>query len=122
MRSLLIAALVLVPLAASSDHLDVIQVKLTDGCTLEKYVAIATDFNEQWGKNYGYRAEVAAPLQNDELVSIFWLGRSANTEAFGKAWDAWRDQFADPKSLASKLQARLDNCSVNESRSGFDLY
>ncbi len=122
MRSLLIAALVLVPLSASSDHLDVIQVKLKDGCTLGKYVAIATDFNEQWGKNYGYRAEVAAPLQNDELVSIFWLGRTANAEAFGKAWDAWRNELADPKSLASKLQARFTKCSENESRSSFDLY
>ena len=122
MKSLLIAALVLGPLSASADHLDVIQVKLKDGCTSNQYVEIAKDFNENWGKNYGYHAEIAVPVQNDELVSIFWLGRSANTEAFGKAWDAWRDQLADPKSLASKLQARLDNCSVNESRSGFDLY
>ena len=96
--------------------------KLKDGCTVERYVAIVKDFNEQWGKNYAYRAELAVPVQNDELVSIFWLGRTANTEAFGKAWDAWRNELTDPKSLASKLQARFEKCSDNESRSGFDLY
>lgn len=122
MKSILLSILILVPLWASADHLDVIEVKLKDGCTLEKYVAIATDFNEQWGKKYGYHAEVASPVQNEKLVSIFWLGRTANTEAFGKAWDAWRNENMDAKSLASKLQARFDECSDNEARSGFDLY
>jgi len=55
-------------------------------------------------------------------LAIFWLGRSANTETFGRAWDAWRDQLADPKSVASRLQGRFTKCSDNESRSGFDLY
>jgi hypothetical protein len=97
----LVAVPFLFSLSASADHLD---------------------FNEQWGKKYGYRSEVAVPVQNDDLVSIFWLGRSAGAEAFGKAWDAWRSELTDPKSLASKLQARFSKCSDSESRSGFELY
>ncbi len=121
-KNLVIAALVLFPLSAGADHLDVIKVTLKDDCTLEQYVAIANDFNEQWGTNNGYRSEVAVPVQNEELVSIFWLGRTASAEAFGKAWDTWRNQLTDPKSLASKLNARFVECSDNTSRSGFDLY
>jgi hypothetical protein len=122
MKNLMIAVLACFPLSASADHLDVIEVKLKEDCTVAKYVAIANDFNEQWGKDYGYHSEVAVPVQNQALVSIYWLGRTANAEAFGKAWDAWRDQNMDSKSLASKLQARFDECSTNESRSGYDLY
>lgn len=122
MKKLLIAALVLAPFSANADFLDVIQVKLKDGCTAKEYISIANDFNDQWAKDYGYRSEVAVPVQNDELVSIFWLGRSANAEAFGKAWDAWRDGLADPKSLPAKLNKRFEACSTNESRSGFDLF
>jgi hypothetical protein len=118
----LVAVPFLFSLSASADHLDVIQMTLNDDCTVEQFVTIANDFNEQWGKKYGYRSEVAVPVQNDDLVSIFWLGRSAGAEAFGKAWDAWRSELTDPKSLASKLQARLSKCSDSESRSGFELY
>ena len=60
------------------------------------------------------------PLQNDDLTPIFWLGRIANAAAFGKAWDVWRNAQADPKSLESKLQARFNECSVTESRTGYN--
>jgi len=122
MKSLLISALILVPLSAGADHLDVIEVQLKDGCTLEKYVAIAGDFNEQWGKKHGYQSEVAVPIQSAELASVFWVGRTANAEAFGKAWDAWRNENMDPKSVASKLNARFIECSDNVARRGYDLY
>ena len=122
MKIALIAALLLLPFSATAGHMDVLQVKLKDGCTVAKYVSIKNDFNEQWGKNNGYIAEIAAPLQNDDLVSIFWLGRSADAATFGKAWDTWRDALANPKSVESKLNARFQKCSDNESRSSFDLF
>jgi len=122
MKKLVIAALTFFPLSASADHMDVIEVTLKEGCTVEQYVAIAKDFNEKWAKKYGYHSEVAVPVQNEELISIYWLGRSASTEAFGKAWDAWRDQIRDPDTVAAKLQARFTECSDNKARSGFDIY
>jgi len=121
-RKLVIASLILFPLSAAADHMDVIEVTLKDGCTVEEYVAIAKDFNDQWAKKYGYHSEVAVPVQNEQLTSIYWLGRSASTEAFGKAWDAWRDQTRDANSVAGKLQERFTKCSENKARSGFDLY
>ncbi len=119
---LLIVALLALPLSAGADYMDVIQVTLSDDCSVEEYVQIKNDFNEQWGKNNGYRAEVAVPIQNDDLVSIFWVGRAASAAAFGAAWDAWRDALPDSGSVAAKLWARFQECSTNQSRSGFDVY
>ncbi len=122
MTKLLVIGLLCLPLSASAEHMDVLQLKLNEDCSVADYSAIVKDFNEQWGKAHGYRAELAVPLQNDDLTSIFWLGRSANAAAFGKAWDVWRDALADSKSLESKLQARFTKCGTTESRSSFDLY
>ena len=124
MRILLtIAIMFALPMAAhGAGHMDVIQVSLKDGCTVAQYAAIAQDFNKDWGKKHGYKAEVVVPIQSEELVSIFWVGRSANAAAFGAAWDAWRDALPDAKSTAAKLQARFDACSTNTSRNGYDVY
>ena len=122
MKKLLVIALVFLPWSASADFMDVIQLKLKDSCSVDKYRAIAKDFNEEWGKKHGYRAEIAVALHNDDLDSIFWLGRTANAEAFGKAWDTWRDERANPMSVAAKLQTRFNECGDNVSRSSFDVY
>jgi len=53
----------------------------------------------------------------------FGQKRSANAEAFGKAWDAWRDAQSDSTSLAAKLQARFNACGeLNEARRSYDIY
>jgi hypothetical protein len=122
MKKLLAIAIVLAPLAARAEHLDVIQGKLKDGCTIEKYAAIKEDFNEQWGKAHGYTAEIAVAVQSHDLESIYWLGHTASAEAFGKAWDAWRTELSDSKSVAAKLDERFNKCTTTESRRGYDLY
>ena len=53
MKKILIAAIFLLPLQVSAEHMDVIQFKLNDDCSFEKYMAIVADFNV-WGKAYGY--------------------------------------------------------------------
>ena len=122
MKKLLALLLFAAPMSAQAEHLDVIQVTLKDGCSVAQYAAIAKDFNETFGKEHGYSAEVAAPLQSQDLTSVFWLGRSANAAAFGAAWDAWRDAQADASSIPAKLQARFDKCSTNDSRRSYDTY
>ncbi len=122
MRIALALVLLLLPLSASADHMDVIQVTLDEDCSLEEYVAIKNDFNETWGKKNGYLAEIVVPIQSDDLQSIFWVGRSADAAAYGKAWDTWRDETANSKSVAGKLQERFDECSDNDSRRGYDVY
>ena len=121
MKKIIIAAILLLPLQVSAEHMDVIQFKLKDGCSFEQYMAIVAEFNE-WGKAYGYQTKIAYPLQNDDLVHMYWLGTSANAAAFGKAWDAWRDAQADADSVPAKLQARFGDCEINVSRTGYDVY
>jgi hypothetical protein len=121
MKRFIAIALLAVPCASLADHLDVIETKLKEGCSLASYLAVVRDFNE-WGKGYGYKAEILVPLQRSNLETIFWVGRSASAESFGKAWDAWRDAQASTDSVAAKLNARLDACSTSLNRSGMDTY
>ena len=118
----LIAAVLLFSFSANADHLDVIPTKLQADCSLPEYLQIVNDFNE-WAKSHGYRAEIAVPLHSHDVATLIWVGRSANAETFGKAWDTWRDAQADPGSTPAKLQARLNACSEPiEQRRSFDTY
>ncbi len=119
--TLVAAASVLVPINASADHLDVIEMKFQEVCSLSKLMPIVADFNE-WGKAYGYSAQIASPLQTRDVTTFYWLGTSANAASFGAAWDAWRDALPDSNSVPAKLQARFEQCTINVSRSGYDLF
>ncbi len=122
MKKLLCALLLMLPIGAFADHIDVIEVGLNEGCSLSTYLAIKDDFNEQWAKKYDYNAEVLVPIQSNNLTSLFWVGRSTNAAGFGKAWDQWRNDLTDPESVASKLWARFLDCSTNMGRRGYDAY
>jgi hypothetical protein len=119
--AVLLLALAL-PMTATADHLDVIEFTLNEGCSFDKYMEIANDFNSQWGSKNGYTSEILAPIQSHNLVSMFWVGRTANAAAYGKAWDTWRNDLTDPTSVASKLWARFLACSTNIGRRGYDVY
>lgn len=121
MKKALLILMMLMPLPASADHLDVLEIKLIEGCTFSQFMEIVADFNE-WGETVGYRTEIAYPLQSNNLTSLYWLGRSDNAAAYGNAWDTWRDALADPSSDPSKLWARFQQCSENQSRQGYDLF
>lgn len=101
--------------------MDVIEFKMLDGCSMEKYMAIVSDFNE-WGEDYGYNAQIAIPLQSSNLTSYYWLGTSKDAASFGKAWDAWRDGLADDDSGPAKLAARFAECTENVGRRSYDLF
>lgn len=121
MRKMLFAVALLLPLPILADHMDVIEFKLKEDCSVSKYMQIVADFND-WGKTVGYRAKIAVPLQSNNLVSWYWLGTSADAATFGKAWDTWRDAQDNPDSVPAKLQARFAECSENIGRRGYDIY
>lgn len=121
MKRILLAIALLLPFSASADHMDVIEFKMLDGCSFEKYMAIVSDFNE-WGEDYGYSAEIAIPLQSNNLTSYYWLGTSPDAASFGKAWDAWRDALGDSDSEPAKLAERFAECTENLGRRSYDLF
>lgn len=122
MKKIIAIVLLALPMGTAADHLDVIDFKLKEGCDFSKMMQITKDFNTQWGANNGYHAEVAVPLQSSDLESMRWLGRSKDAATFGKAWDTWRTESADPTTVAGKLNARFNECANNTARRGFDLY
>ncbi len=121
MKKMLLIGLFTLPLPAFAEHMDVIQFKLQDGCTLESYMAIVNDFNA-WGEAYGYQTRIAVPLHSPNLESMYWLGTSEDAATFGKAWDTWRNALSDPDSGPAQLSARLASCMVNLSRDSYDIY
>ena len=122
MKKILLMILTILPIGAVADHFDVIEVTLNEGCSVPTYVAIKDDFNKQWGAKNGYQSEVLMPIQSNNLTSLYWVGRSDNAAAFGKAWDQWSKDLMDPDSAASKLWARFLECSTNVGRRGYDVY
>ena len=122
MKIFVLTLLLFTPITASAEYLDVIEFKMVDGCSFDKYLKIVKDFNKEWGMKNGYSAKAAMPLQSNNLESMFWLGTTKDAASFGKAWDAWRDAMSDSDSVAAKLQARFTKCSINVARRGYDLY
>jgi hypothetical protein len=115
-------ALLALPVAATADHIDVIEVKLNADCSVDTYLQIAREFNSDWAPAHDYRSEVLVPIQSHNLESLYWVGRSKTTEGFGKAWDAWQKDLKNPDSVASRLWARFGKCGKNVARRGYDAY
>jgi hypothetical protein len=122
MKKLLLIAALLLPGPAMANSLDVITSKLKAGCTFQTYLGITRDFNETWGKANGYTAEVLLPVHSPDSSMVVWVGNTASAQAFGKAWDTWRNALANPNSVEAKLQARFDACSTQISRASYDSY
>lgn len=122
MKKLIALALLLLPTVSFADYVDVIRAKLNPGCSMTTYLTIVKDFNEQWGKEYGYKVEILTPVQSEDITTFFWVGRIASGSAFGKGLDAWHTGIADPNTTAGKLMARLAACTTSLSRSGYFTY
>ena len=122
MKKFIILAALMLPSVAYADSLDVISSRLKEGCSAAKYIALAKEFNETWGKANGYTARVVVPVQSSDTSLIGWVGTTANAQAFGKAWDTWLAALSDPSSVPAKLQARFDACSVQISRTSYTGY
>lgn len=123
MKKLLAGLILLFPLSAmsASSYMDVIEFQRNDDCSMSKFLDIVSDFNK-WGDKNGYHAEIAVPLQSNNLKHTFWLGTTKNAAAYGKAWDTWRDALSDSDSTPAKLAARFADCGENLSREGYDVY
>jgi len=123
MKKILMIALFCLPCVAWAGHLDVSPFTLQESCSLDTLIKIKDDFNKNWGKDYAYQAEIAAPLQSNDMSTIYWLGRSENAAAFGAAADVWIEGIQDPESVAGKLNARLFDCLERpEARRSYLVY
>ena len=116
---LLALALLLTPLAAHADYLDVITNKLRDGCTLDKYLGVVEEFRGVMkSQGYKYTVEIVPPFIGDDLTVIYWVGREPSFATFGEESDRWEAAIAKPGTPEAKINEKLDACTENVSRSG----
>lgn len=122
MKKTILFAAMLLSAPASANTLDVISSKLKPGCTFSTYMSITKEFNDTWGKAHGYNAQLLLPVHSSDSSLVIWVGTTASSEAFGKAWDIWRTALANPNTKEAKLQARFDDCTTQISRVSYNTY
>ncbi len=111
-------AMLACPLIAKADYVDVIELKLKEGCTMTKYADIVKDFNTLYEPK-GYKAEIMSPFYSSNLESFIWVGRTKDIETFGKGSNAYGNAAADPNSAEGKLAARFRDCSTSIARRSY---
>ena len=110
--------MLLAPLAAHADYLDVITTKLNAGCSLEKYRDIVQEFRGvMTAQKYKYTVEIAVPFIGSDLDLVYWVGREPNAATFGQETDRWNAAIAKPETPEAKVNAKIAECGVNQSRS-----
>jgi hypothetical protein len=117
--TLLAIALLLAPLTASADYLDVIGNKLNDGCSFDQYLGLVKDFRGVMkSESYGYTVEIAQPRTGEDLTIIWWIGRTKDLATFQKDNARWEAALMKSGSPEAKLNDKLTKCSTNVSRNG----
>jgi hypothetical protein len=117
--TLLAFALVLMPLVAHADYLDVITNKLTDGCSLDKYLGVVEEFRGVMkSQGYKYTVEIAPPFIGSDLSVVYWVGREPSFATFGQESDRWEAAIAKAGTPEAVVSGKLNACSSNVSRSG----
>jgi hypothetical protein len=111
MKKIIGAMLFLVASASHAGHLEVISFTLNDDCSMAKYLEIVNDFNA-WAETRGYQTEIAVPHFSDDQETLYWMGRSANAEVFGKANDEWVGALGNAGSVPAQLMARFNECGA----------
>jgi len=112
-------ALLLTPLVARADYLDVITSRLTAGCSLDKYLGVVEEFRGVMKtQGYKYTVEIAPPFIGPDLSVVYWVGREPNFATFGQESDRWEAAIAKAGTPEAMVSAKLNACSENVSRSG----
>jgi len=111
--------MLLTPLAAHADYLDVITSKLTAGCSLDQYLTVVEEFRGVMkSQKYKYTVEIAAPFIGSDLSVVYWVGRTPNFASFGEGSSRWEAAVAKPGTPEAKINDKLNACSESVSRSG----
>ena len=119
-RILLFALLLIVgPQTAQADYVDVITNKMSADCTMEQYLASVEEFRGvMTSQGYTYTVEILAPVTGADLSSVFWVGRTKDFATFGAEYTKWLAALGQEGSPEAKVNAKLNECSMNVSRSG----
>lgn len=119
-RAAVLAIFLLVaPLTASADYLDVIGNKLNDGCSLEQYLSGVEAFRGVMkAEGYSYTVEIGQPHTGEDLTIIWWIGRTKDLATYATDYSRWEKALTKSGSPESKVNEKLSKCSTNVSRNG----
>jgi hypothetical protein len=119
-RTLLLALpLALLAQAAQADYVDVIVNKMNPDCTMETYLGTVEEFRGvMTSQGYTYALEILAPVMGPDLGVVYWVGRTKDFATFGAEYTKWLAALENAGSPEAKVNARLNQCTTNVSRSG----
>lgn len=117
--ALLAVALLVSPLAARADYVDVITNKLLPGCSLGQYLGLVDEFRALMkAQKYNYRVETIVPFSGPALNEIYWVGRTANLAEFGQESERWEIAVAKPGTPENAWNTKSLACSETLRRTG----
>jgi hypothetical protein len=119
MKKLITIFLLAFPAVAMADYVDVLSAKLKDGCSIATFQQIVADLNATWAQGGDYKAQLLVPVMSEDLHTLYWVGRAASAEAYGRSLDRWVKEANDPGTVTGKLNERMNACVAWVGRAGF---
>ena len=118
-KFLLVLAILVAPVVAHANYLDVITAKFKDGCTVEKYMGLVEEFRSMMKEQgYSYTVEIAIPFSSDELGVMHWIGRSPSLGSFGQETDRFNAAVAKGGTPEAAWMVKSEACTENLRRTG----
>ena len=99
------------PFSVPADMVDVVTIKLNDGCDVAQLLQVHKDLNAYGEKNGGVPYDLLTPLHSDTQGVFFAVGRHPSVEAFGKSNDDFRAKAGVKGSAAATLLTRFSECA-----------
>jgi hypothetical protein len=124
MKALTIIFLTLSSFLVLSDieYADVIEMKLSDDCSLVEMTALKNQFNDVLeNKGWDCRAEIWQPIQRQDITTVYWIGRAPSFPDFAQEFTEYFEEATKGNTPEADLETSMANCRVNLSRSGFSI-
>lgn len=105
--------------AAQADYVDVIVNEMSPDCSMDTYLANIEEFRGVMSaQGYTYTVETLVPVMGDDLSLVYWVGRTKDFATFGAEYTKWLAALDNAGSPEAKVNAKMNKCSTNVSRSG----
>jgi hypothetical protein len=86
---------------------------------MEQYLSAVQEFRGvMTSQGYTYTVEILAPVTSPDLSNVFWVGRTKDLGTFGLEYTKWLAALEKAGTPEAKVNAKLNKCAANVSRSG----
>jgi hypothetical protein len=120
-RHVLAASLLLVSSIASAEYMHVVTFKLKPDCTRNEVGLVVYEAG-QWGREMGLESRVAYPVYSGNPDENHWILSTRDSEAWGKAWNTWRNAIIAEDPLVTKINDAFEQCAERVRSEAFQVY